>query len=135
MIDFRMKGLEDIHFDLKEYSGWDGESKVASVILKLGPNGEITQTIYLGSFSDMKRIEAFTIFGKDYIWGYINSAPNIKELKSRLPSMSYIVNLREVEEEEDLVLPSSQAVKEVYRRLFTDTTATHKTQDKTRLSH
>ena len=65
--EFRVKGLQDLAGDLKEYEAWDGISKVVCVAVRIDRQGTITQDmIHLVGLTEPKRLDARTIFGKDY---------------------------------------------------------------------
>ena len=66
--EFRIKGLEDIAGDLADHAGWDGVTKVGSLAFRVDRQGKITQDIlHLLGTTEMKRLDAKVVFGRDYI--------------------------------------------------------------------
>ena len=69
IIKYKMKGLEDISKDLVEFSVWDGTPPLSSVALNLN-NGIINQcNFHLEGQTDVKRINAKTVLGTEYVGG------------------------------------------------------------------
>ena len=65
--EFRIKGLQEVAADLKEYESWDGVAKVGCVAVRIDRQGTITQDmVHLLGFTEPKRLDARLIFGKDY---------------------------------------------------------------------
>ena len=79
LIKQRIKGLEEISDDLKEYSGWDGRQPVATLVLH-HTDGTLDQCIlHIQGFTDSsKRMDARTLLGPQY--GFDNHQVFISKL-------------------------------------------------------
>ena len=67
VVDFRIRGLEEIAKDLREHGDWDGVTKVGCLAFRVDRQGKITNDIlHLLGVSEPKRLDAKLVFGKDY---------------------------------------------------------------------
>lgn len=65
--EFRIKGLQEIAADLKEYESWDGIARMGCVAVRIDRQGTISQDmVHLVGFTEPKRLDARLIFGKEY---------------------------------------------------------------------
>ena len=65
--EFRIKGLQEVEKDLKEWESWDGVAKMVCVAVRIDRQGTITQDlVHLVGCTEPKRLDAKLIFGKEY---------------------------------------------------------------------